>query len=155
MPHHKSRMTRVLIMDDDTQVRDATEMLLTAKGFDVVAVADGKSGVEAVQAAAAPFDLVIVDLFMPGMDGLATTRAIRALDATVPIIAVSGFMLGDWRLEMPNFDAMAAEAGAHFTLYKPFQPAVLFQAMHEALTGAPPTGNAPPKPLLALRSQSG
>jgi CheY-like chemotaxis protein len=153
MPRPKSRMTRVLIMDDDTAVRDATAMLLAAKGFDVVAVADGKSGVEAVQAAR--FDLVIVDLFMPGMDGLQTTRAIRALDDAVPIIAVSGFMLGDWRLEMPNFDAMAAEAGAHFTLYKPFQPAVLFQAMQEALTGKAATGNAPPKPELSLRSQTG
>ena len=154
MPRNKSRMTRVLIMDDDTQVRDATAMLLTAKGFDVVAVADGNSGVEAVRTAA-PFDLVIVDLFMPGMDGLQTTRAIRALDASVPIIAVSGFMMGDWRLEMPNFDSMATEAGAHSTLYKPFQPDVLFQAMREALTGAAPTGNAPPKAVITLRSQSG
>lgn len=153
MPRNKSRPTRVLIMDDDTQVRDATAMLLAAKGFDVVALPDGTSGVEAVKAAA--FDLVIVDLFMPGMDGLQTTRAIRALDASVPIIAVSGFMLGDWRLEMPNFDAMAAEAGAHFTLYKPFQPAVLFQAMQEALSGAAPTGNAPPKVEIGLRSQNG
>ena len=153
MPRHKSRMTRVLVMDDDTQVRDATAMLLAAKGYDVVAVADGTSGVEAVKAAR--FDLVIVDLFMPGMDGLQTTRAIRALDASVPIIAVSGFMMGDWRLEMPNFDAMATEAGAYSTLYKPFQPAVLFQAMQEALTGAPPTGNAPPKSIITLSSQSG
>jgi hypothetical protein len=40
-------------------------------------------------------------------------------------------------------------------LYKPFQPAVLFQAMQEALTGKPSTGNVPPKPELSLRSQSG
>jgi CheY-like chemotaxis protein len=152
MPRNKSRMTRVLIMDDDTAVRDATAMLLVAKGFEVVAVPDGESGVDAVRAGA--FDLVIVDLFMPGMDGLQTTRAIRAIDRSVPIIAVSGFMLGDWRLEMPNFDAMAAEAGAYSTLYKPFQPAVLFQAMQEALTGAAPTGNAP-KPEVILRSQTG
>jgi CheY-like chemotaxis protein len=136
MPRNKPQRPRILVMDDDEAVLDATAMLLDARGFDVVAVPDGKSGVEAVQAGS--FDLVIVDVFMPGMDGLETTKAIRKHDPSVPIIAVSGFMLGHLHLEMPNFDAMAAEAGAHSTLYKPFQPAVLFQAIQEALTGSSP-----------------
>ena len=135
MPRTKPRVTRILVMDDDDAVRDATAMLLEAKGFEVVAVADGRSGIAAVEAGS--FDLVVVDLFMPGMDGLETTKAIRRLDPSVPIIAVSGFMLGDWRLKMPNFEAIAAEAGAYFTLYKPFEPAVLFDAIDEALAGPP------------------
>jgi CheY-like chemotaxis protein len=50
---------------------------------------------------------VIVDLFMPGIDGLQTTKAIRQLSPCMPVIAVSGFMLGKLHLDMPNFDAMA------------------------------------------------
>ena len=56
----------------------------------------------------------------------------------MPVIAVSGFMLGDRRLEMPNFGPMATEVGAVSTLYKPFQPAALLQAIEEAFTGAAP-----------------
>ena len=131
----KSPKTRILVIDDDNAVREATAMLLEAEGFEVAAVPDGKSGIEAVKAAS--FDLVIVDLFMPGFDGLQTTQGIRRLSPCVPVIAASGFMLGDRCPEMPNFDSMATEVGAFSTLYKPFQPAALFQAIGEALTGAP------------------
>jgi CheY-like chemotaxis protein len=128
-------MARILVIDDDDTVREATASFLESEEFEVVAVADGASGVEEIKKGR--FDLVVVDIFMPGMDGLETTRAIRQLDAVVPVIAVSGFMLGNWRLEMPNFDTMAAEVGAFWTLYKPFRPAVLMQTIQEALGGKP------------------
>ena len=128
----KSRMARILVIDDDEAVREATAMLLERERFEVRAVADGKSGIEAVKAES--FDLAIVDLFMPGLDGLQTTKAIRQLDPSMPVIAVSGFMLGDRRLmEMPNFGPMATEVGAVSTLYKPFQPGALLQAVEEAV----------------------
>ena len=113
-------MARILIIDDDQAVRTATKIALAASGFDVVAVADGKSGLaEIVQQC---FDVVIVDLFMPGMDGLETTKAIRKLSPQIPIIAASGFMFGGSCPEMPIFQEMAQEAGALHTLYKPFRP---------------------------------
>lgn len=129
-------MSRILLIDDDEAVREATEMLLDAKGFEVVSVADGRAGIEAVRKGA--FDVAIVDLFMPGMDGLETTRAMRQQDPRLAVIAVSGFMMGDRLLEMPNFDAMAAEAGAFVTLYKPFKPDALLQAIDTALNGPLP-----------------
>ena len=130
-------MARILLIDDDEAVLEGTEMLLDAKGYEVVAVLNGKAGVEALKAGA--FDLAVVDLFMPGMDGLETTRALRQQDPLLLVIAVSGFMLGgDRLLKMPNFDAMAAEAGAISTLYKPFRPDALLQAIEEALHGPTP-----------------
>jgi len=124
-------MPSILIIDDDGAVRSATKIVLDANGFDVFAVADGKSGVNAIKDR--QFDAVIVDLFMPGMDGLETTKAIRKLSPSVPIIAASGFMFGGSCPEMPNFRAMAAEAGALFTLYKPFRPKELLQTVQNAL----------------------
>jgi CheY-like chemotaxis protein len=124
-------MARILVIDDDDAVRNATRIMLQAHGHDVVAAEDGKSGIEAI--AAEPFDVVIVDLFMPNMDGLTTTKAIHARNPSVPIIAVSGFMFNGRCPEMPNFEPMALEAGAVAAVYKPFRPAELLQAIHKAI----------------------
>ena len=124
-------MTRILVIDDDAALRNTLTILLGARGFDVVVAENGKSGIDAIKAR--PFDLVIVDLFMPGMDGLETTKALRQHNPSIPIIAVSGFMFGGRCPEMPNFDAMATEAGAISTLYKPFRPAELLQAIQKAI----------------------
>jgi CheY-like chemotaxis protein len=67
----KPRMACVLIIDDDEAERSATKIALEANSFEVVAVEDGKSDINAIKDR--QFDLVIVDLFMRGMDGLETT----------------------------------------------------------------------------------
>ena len=124
-------MARILIIDDDEAVRKATVIVLEAGGFDVVAVENGPAGVEAVKAW--PFDAVIVDIFMPGMDGFATTRAIHQLSPATPIIAVSGFMFQGRCPAMPDFHPMATEAGAVATLYKPLRPNELVQTLTAAI----------------------
>jgi CheY-like chemotaxis protein len=124
-------LARILIIDDDAAVRSATKIALEVNGFDVVAVADGKSGIAAISEQ--QFDVVIVDLFMPGMDGLATTTAIRKINPLMPIITASGFMFGGACPEMPKFQAMAEEAGATAALYKPFRPKELLQAVQKAI----------------------
>lgn len=124
-------MTSILIIDDDEAVRSAMTILLGANGFEVVAVADGNAGIEAVKSR--HFDVAIVDLFMQGMNGLQTTKGIRKHDANIPIIAASGFMLSGSCPEMPEFEAMAREAGATATMYKPFRPKVVLQIIQDAL----------------------
>lgn len=124
-------MTSILVIDDDEAVRSAMTILLGANGFEVVAVADGNTGIEAVKSR--HFDVAIVDLFMQGMDGLQTTKGIRTHDANIPIIAASGFMLNGSCPEMPEFEAMAREAGATATMYKPFRPKVVLQIIQDAL----------------------
>ena len=128
-------MPRILIIDDDRMVRDATQILLRAKGYDVVAAADGKSGIEA--ATSSQFDVVIVDLFMPDLDGLQVIGAIRNANPRVHMIAASGFMFGDKDTpSMPNFATMAAEVGAEAALYKPFRPDKLLQTITDVLGSA-------------------
>lgn|SRR5665213_2373932 len=124
-------MARVLIIDDDEAVRSATKILLDANGFDVTAVADGQSGIKAIEAR--HFDLVIVDLFMPGTNGLDTTKAILKNSPLMPVIVVSGFMFGGSSPEMPDFEAMAMEAGAKAIQYKPIRPKVFLQAINDAI----------------------
>jgi len=94
-------MPHILVIDDEKLVREATQILLSARGYEVSVAADGKSGIAAV--GAGRFDVVIVDLFMPEMDGLSVMRAIRRAKPTMPMIAASGFMLGGGRQPMPGF----------------------------------------------------
>ncbi len=124
-------MARVLIIDDDKFAREAAQILLRAKGYDVAVAENGKAGIAAVKAE--PFDVAIVDLFMPDMDGLNVMQAIRKLNPNIPLIAASGFMFASAPPQMPGFDAMAADSGASFTLYKPFRPHEVICAVEHAL----------------------
>jgi CheY-like chemotaxis protein len=124
-------MPRIMIIDDDELVREATQILLRTKGYHVDGAADGKSGIDAVRAGR--FDLVIVDLFMPDMDGLKVIEAIRQSHPRIPVIAASGFMFGGECPQMPGFESIAREAGADSTLYKPFRPDDILQAVEKAI----------------------
>jgi two-component system response regulator (stage 0 sporulation protein F) len=124
-------MLHILIIDDDKAVLSATKFLLVENGFDVVAIADGQSGIEAIKDRR--FDLDIVDLFMPGMNGLDTTKAILKISPLTPVIVASGFMFGGSYPEMPNFEAMAMEAGAKAVQYKPIRPKGFLKAVQKAI----------------------
>ena len=127
-------MPKILIIDDDRLVREAAQAVFRAKGYEAAAAADGKSGIQAARAGR--FDVAIVDLFMPGMDGLQVMDAIRKIHPDMPIIAASGFMFGGSCPTMPNFDAIATEAGASGTLYKPFRSDDLVRAVEAAIQKA-------------------
>ncbi|PYO35242.1 MAG: response regulator, partial [Gemmatimonadetes bacterium] len=62
-------MSRVLVVDDEPGLRQSLGLLLADAGYDVVAEGDGKRGLE--RALAEPFDLILCDVRMPGLDGLA------------------------------------------------------------------------------------
>jgi DNA-binding response OmpR family regulator len=131
-------MARILIVDDDQLAREATRIALKSKGHDVTLAASGKAGVEL--AIANDFDAAIVDLFMPDMDGLAVIKAIHDVKPSLPLIVASGFMFGGGECpQMPNFESMAAEAGAVATLYKPLRPATLFAQIEALMASASPS----------------
>ncbi len=127
-------MKCILVVDDERQVREATAILLRAHGYEVVTAETGLAGIELI--ATRPVDLAIIDLFMPGMDGLKATETIRRRQPTLPIITVSGFMLRGECPPMPYFGEMAASAGAFTALYKPLRPKELLQAVQDALSAA-------------------
>jgi CheY-like chemotaxis protein len=126
-------MAAILVIDDDNLVRATTRAILAAKGHEVVVAEDGAAGIEAAKLR--HFDLAIIDLFMPGMDGLQVIETIRQSHPNLPMVAVSGFMFGGKAScpEMPNFDTMVQEAGATAALYKPFRPDDLLGVVSKAL----------------------
>lgn len=121
----------VLVADDNPTNRFLAGKLLEMFGCTADMVEDGRAALEAVQER--PYDLVLMDIKMPGMDGVEATRAIRALDgpaAALPILALTA-----------NADERDAEAylaaGMDGVVQKPIQPDVLLNGIRRVLSRAP------------------
>jgi DNA-binding response OmpR family regulator len=84
---------RVLLVEDDTRVREMLRDVIAASGYDVQVAAEGETGFLKFQQQ--PVDLVITDLMMPGIDGLQLAARLRGLDPAVPIILLTGFATPD------------------------------------------------------------
>ncbi len=124
-------MRRVLIIDDQSHVRTAVCLALRAKGFDVETADNGHSGLRAFKASS--FDLAIVDIFMPEMDGVKLIKALRERNPNLPVIAVSGVHLGGSDRTALDLFPLAAELSNVVCLQKPFGPAELLQAIAKAM----------------------
>ena len=111
-----TRRLHVLVAEDHPVNRAYMEAVLEKLGHSAVFASDGATALQAVQAAAAEgFDVVLMDLHMPGMDGFAATRAIRALPAprgTVPIVALTADAFHESR-------HLALESGMNGFITKP------------------------------------
>ena len=117
---------RVLIIDDSDDARGACAAMLQAHGFDAVVAQDGQEGVAFFRALHRAVDAVVLDLQMPGMDGLETFRRLKALDATVRVVLCSG-AAGDDRIRI------ALREGVVAFVAKPFQASELIEHLERAL----------------------
>jgi CheY-like chemotaxis protein len=130
---NSSRPCRALVVDDNAINRTILDVVLTEAGAVVREAEDGRLACEAY--AREPFDVILMDIQMPVMDGHTAVRAIRALEAErglerVPIIMVSAFV------GMKDID-LSMEAGADLHLGKPVQVASMLAAVRDALDGWP------------------
>ena len=123
-------MTRVLITDDDALVRAGLALMLGgAPGLEVVGeAANGAEAVEAVRAG--DIDVVLMDLRMPVMDGIAATTAIRALDEAPKVIVLTTF-------DADEYVVRALAAGANGFLLKDTPPAEIVAAIGKVEAGEP------------------
>jgi CheY-like chemotaxis protein len=115
---------RVLVVDDDAVIRRLIMVNLELEGFDVAEAVDGQAALEAVTQRAP--HVVVLDVAMPRLDGLATTAALRADPATsaIKIVIVSArAQQADVRRGM--------DAGADAYLTKPFEPEALIRCVRE------------------------
>jgi CheY-like chemotaxis protein len=136
-------MSRILVDDDDKSVRIATQTWLEHDGYEVVVANNGREAIEALTRST--FDLVIVDIFMPGMDGLETIKAFHQHSPDVPIIAMSGFMFRTTSAPAPDFLSMSTKLGAAYSLHKPFRPRELLKAIEACLANSLDRVNARPR----------
>ncbi|MEU6974400.1 MULTISPECIES: two-component system response regulator CseB [unclassified Streptomyces] len=115
--------THVLFVEDDDVIREATQLALERDGFAVTAMPDGLSGLEAFRANRP--DIALLDVMLPGMDGVSLCRRIRD-ESTVPVIMLSA--------RADSIDVvLGLEAGADDYVTKPFDGSVLMARIRAVL----------------------
>jgi CheY-like chemotaxis protein len=120
-------MQRVLVIDDDEQLRALLYEILDRAGFEVVEAANGVEGLKLYRSQ--PADLVITDLIMPEKEGVETIMELRDQFPNARIIAISGGERAGGR----NYLPIAARLGARRTIAKPFSRQEILEAVRETL----------------------
>ncbi len=120
----------VLVIDDEALVREQFSRALRSLGNTVELAESGEQGLLRYRTTARPFDLVVLDVVMPGLSGRETFAALRILDPAVRVVVSSGYAL--------DADIQAiVDAGARAFLQKPFLRASLVRALHAASATLP------------------
>jgi excisionase family DNA binding protein len=115
---------RVLVVDDEANIRDLLSKTLALAEYDVDLAPDGRTALERLRII--PYDLLITDLKMPGVDGLAVIREARRLKADIPVIIITGFSSEASAIEAVNL-------GVSGYLTKPFRVPRVLAAAAKAL----------------------
>jgi excisionase family DNA binding protein len=115
---------RVLVVDDEASIRDLLAKTLALAEYDVDVVPDGRSALERMRLY--PYDLLIIDLKMPGMDGLSVIREAKRYKADLPVIIITGYSTEASAIEAVNL-------GVAGYLTKPFRVPQVLAAAAKAL----------------------
>jgi DNA-binding response OmpR family regulator len=134
---------RLLVVEDETPMRTALVETLSAEGYRVRGAADGISGLEL--ACTEPFDLVLLDVMMPGLDGYAVCRELRRRGRDLPVLMLTAKALVDDRVE-------GLDAGADDYLVKPFSLKELLAACAPCCADASARPPCPTRSIWAGRS---
>jgi len=116
---------RVLVVDDNEDLRSTVQALLQADGFDVAVAADGDAALALNRQH--PADVVVTDLFMPDKDGIETIIELKKLYPAIKIVAISGWT----STRGSDYLQVAREIGAAVTLQKPFDPQELCRVVRK------------------------
>ena len=124
-------MPSILVCDDDKQIVDAIDIYLTGEGFQVIKAYDGSEALELLEQQ--PVDLMILDVMMPGLDGIRTTLKVRET-SSIPIIILSA--------KSEDADKiLGLNIGADDYLTKPFNPLELVARVKSQLRRYTQLGN--------------
>ncbi|MEZ0576884.1 response regulator, partial [Halodesulfovibrio aestuarii] len=104
-------MAKILLVDDDAQLRKSFQNILHAEGYDVVEAHCGETGVELAEKDRP--DIAVLDVRLPGMNGLETFKALRALYSDLPVLIMTAYGTTDTAIE-------STKMGAFDYVMKPF-----------------------------------
>ncbi len=120
------RRPRVLVAEDEPQVRAVAVRTLSAAGFEVLEASNGARGLAVFEARSAPIDVLVTDVLMPELSGPDLARAARNLDPALGVVFMSGY-------SEATLSASASEFPGSAFLTKPFTPQALVDAVRQRL----------------------
>ena len=123
-------MATILVIDDEPGIRDLLDTLLSGKGYDVILADSGEKGLEVFRRARP--DAVVLDLKMPGMDGLTVLQQIRRLNPTQPVIILT-------EAGTPESEQQVRELGVTDYVEKHFSLHLLEDALKRLLISSTPS----------------
>ena len=126
-PRPDNGRRRILVVDDNEDLRNMLRLFLEAEGFEVAVAPDGHAALAALRAQ--PADVVVTDLFMPDKDGIETIVELKKRFPEAKIVAMSGWT----STEGSDYLRVAREIGAVKTLKKPFDPVELSKVVRKLL----------------------
>lgn len=118
---------RILIVDDDKQIRVMLKRLFEQEGYETAVAVNGMEAINIHLEI--PADLVVTDIIMPEQEGLETIRKLRKKTPGVKIIAISGGGAGD----ADSYLRLAGKMGANMTLAKPLEKKILLESVRSLL----------------------
>ena len=125
-------MASILVIDDDKAVLATIKILLERAEHSVEAVDNSRAGLHLIEKQS--FDLLICDIFMPGMDGFETMRQVHQSRPKMPVIVISGQQFSLASEHAPDFLHMATRLGAVSSLQKPFKSSELLTVVNGCLS---------------------
>lgn len=126
-------MKKILLVEDQPLVRKAVRGALEEGGYAVVEAADGADGLTAARGDA--FDLAVVDIWMPRVDGIEFLKEVRGVHPGLPVVIISG---GGPTAPLEVKAHLAQAHGAQEVLFKPFEDDELLETVARALNGGAP-----------------
>jgi CheY-like chemotaxis protein len=124
----KAVRERILLVDDEPQVRESVKRLLVGQGYTVVEASHANDAIRIYDAAPSEIDLVLTDVTMPGMSGYDLAEHLRARAPDLPVVLMSGYA------ENPS-GTRGLAGGRTAYIQKPFQLDILVERLREVLEG--------------------
>src|ERR1700704_3178596 len=116
--------SRILVIDDEAAIRDSLKMTLEYEGYEFIGAATGQEGLTLVEREAP--DLILLDVKMPGMDGIEVLERLRSMNEAVPVVVISGHGSISTAVE-------ATKKGAFDFIEKPFASDRVLVSLRNAL----------------------
>ncbi|MCB2107252.1 MAG: response regulator [Rhodobacteraceae bacterium] len=122
-------MAHILLVEDSPEVSMSVREILISAGHSVEEAANGQVGLSLLKGGS-KFDIVITDIWMPEMDGIAFLKQVRSAGNKIPVVVISG---GAPNAPLTYTAPLASTFGANVVVYKPFEKEELLKAVADVL----------------------